>query len=183
MSQREFEVAWDGSIQVKGAAAKGVPQGCPLSAVLFLVFMAPVLEVMERRVKEEVGWVDVQFPSYMDDLHCQLYDRWGAGEEEEKRERMQDVVARAQRVVDEVAAEQRLPLATDKKKSMVLRGGCGRKKRRWNGLAERVKWLGVILDDRLDFKEHLRHRIGKVRLLLRALSGVGNSKWGMSPVS
>ena len=70
MSPREFEVAWDGSVRGRGAATKGVPQGSPLSPVLFLVFMAPILEEMERRVKEEVGRVDVQFPSYVDDLHC-----------------------------------------------------------------------------------------------------------------
>ena len=96
---------------------------------------------------------------------------------------MQDLVARVQRVVTEVAAERRLPLAADKEESTVLRGGCGRKKRRKNGLAEKVKWLGVILDDRLDFKEHWRHRIGKARSLLGALGGVGNSRWGMSLVS
>ena len=95
-----------------------------------MVFMAPILEEMERRVREEVGRVDVQFPSYVDDLHCGLYDRRVAGEEEAKRERMQGLVARVQRVVAEVAAEQRLPLAADKEESMVLRGGCGRKKRK-----------------------------------------------------
>ena len=119
----------------------------------------------------------------MDDLHCGLYDVRGAEEEETKRERMQDLVTRVQRVVAEVAAERELPLAADKEESLVLRGGCGRKKNRRNGLTEKVKWLGVILDDRLDFKEHWRHRIGKARSLLGALGGVGNSKWGMSPVS
>ena len=123
--------------------------------------MAPILEEMERQVKVEVGRVDVQLPSYVHDLHSGLYDRGVAGEEEAKRERMQDLVARVQRVVTEVATEQRLPLPADKEELMVLRGGCGRKKRRKNGLAERVKWQGVILDDRLDFKEHWRHRIGK----------------------
>ena len=160
-----------------------MPQGSPLSPILFLVFMAPILEQMERRVKEEVGRVDVQFPSYVDDLHCGLYDRRIAGEEEARRERMQELVARVQWVVTEVAAEQRLPLAADKDESMVLRGGCGRKKRRKNGLAEKVEWLGVILDDRLDFKEHWRQPIGKARSLLGALGTIGNSKWGMSPVS
>ena len=84
MSLREFEVAWNGSVRGRGAAAKGVPQGSPLSPVLFLVFMAPILEQMECRVKEEVGRVDVQLPSYVDNLHCRLYDRWVAGEEEAK---------------------------------------------------------------------------------------------------
>ena len=176
MSPREFEVAWDGSVRGRGAATKGVPQGSPLSPVLFLVFMAPILEEMERLMRVEVRRVEVQFPSYVDDLHCGLYNRRGAGEEEVKRERMQDLIARVQGVVAEVAAEQGLPLAGDQEESMVLRGGCGRKKRRKNGLAEKVKWLGIILDDRLDFKEHWRHRIGKARSLLGALSGVGNSK-------
>ena len=183
MSPREFEVTWDGSVRGRSAATKVVPQGSPLSPVLFLVFMAPILEEMERRVKDEVGRVDVQFPSYVDDLYCELYDKWAAGEEEAKRERMQDLVARVQRVVTKVGAERRLPLAADKEESMVPRGGCGRKKRRRNGLVEKVKWLGVILDDSSDFKEHWRNRIGKARSLLGALGCVGNSRWGMGPVS
>ena len=78
MSPWEFEVAWDGRVRGRGVAAKGVPQGSPLSPVIFLVFMAPILEEMERQVKEEVGRVEVQLPSYVDDLHCGLYDRRGA---------------------------------------------------------------------------------------------------------
>ena len=50
MALREFEVAWDGRVRGRGVATRGVPQGSPLSAVLFLVIMAPILEEMERRV-------------------------------------------------------------------------------------------------------------------------------------
>ena len=105
-------------------------------------------------MKEEVGRVEVQFPSYLGDLHCGLYDMRGAEEEEVKRERMQDVVARVYWVVTQVAAERELPLAADKEQSIVLRGGSGRKNNRRNGIAKKVRWLVVILDDRRDFKEY-----------------------------
>ena len=55
--------------------------------------MAPILEEMERLVKDEVGRVEVQLPSYVDDLHCGLYDGRGTGEKEARRARMQDLVA------------------------------------------------------------------------------------------
>ena len=85
-------------------------------------------------------------------------------------------------MVTKVAGEHGLPLAADEEESMVLRGGEGHKERS-NELVEKVKWLGVIVDERLELAEHWRHRIGKPRSLLRALGGVGNSKWGNNPVS
>lgn len=95
---------------------------------------------------------------------------------------MQDLVVRVQWVVNEVAAEHELTLAADKKEAMVLKCDSGGRQRRGRG-AYRVKWLGVILDDCLDSKEHCRYRIGKARALLGDISGFGNSRWGMSPVS
>ena len=132
-------------------------------------------------MKEEVGRVTVHFPSYIDDLHYTLYVGRRTASVKEWHERMQDLMRRVQKVVSEVAAAHQLPLAADKEESMVLNGGCGRKKRR-GGVVEKVKWLRVIFDDRLDLGEHWQYRLGKVRSLLWTLRGVGNSSWGMSPV-
>ena len=139
---------------------------------------------MERRIKEEVPGVGVEFPSYVDDLHCGLYDggRVLRGESMmDRRERMEDLLGRVSMVLKEVAAERGLPLAEDKEERLVLRCKYGRRGRR--GVAEKVKWLGVILDEDLDFGQHWEYRIVKARSLLGALDGVGSSKWGMSPLS
>lgn len=74
MPPREFEVTWDGKVRGRGVATKDIPQRSLLSLVLFLVYIALILEEMERRVKEEVGRVTMRFPSCVDDLHCRLYD-------------------------------------------------------------------------------------------------------------
>ena len=46
------------------------------------------------------------------------------------------------------------------------------------GVAEKVKLLCVILDDELEFGQHWEYQIQKARSLLRALDGVGSSRWG-----
>ena len=52
----------------------GVPQGSPLSPVVFLVWMAPIVVEIQQQIREKVPGVGVEFPSYVDDLHCGLYD-------------------------------------------------------------------------------------------------------------
>ena len=100
--------------------------------------------------------VSVEFPSYVDDLHYGLYDggRVGRGlNEVDRRERMEELLDRVSAVLKEVAAERGLPLAGDKEERLVLRSNKGRRGRR--GVAEKIKWLGVILDEDLDFGPHL----------------------------
>ena len=43
-SLMEFKVACDGCVRGRGTATTGVAKGSPLSPVLFLVYMAPILE-------------------------------------------------------------------------------------------------------------------------------------------
>ena len=84
--------------------------------------------------------------------------------------------------MNDMGVEHELPLAADKKEAMVLQCD-SRPKTRRGRVAEKVKWLGVILNDCLDFKEHWLHQIGKARCLFGVISGVGNSRWGIGPVS
>ena len=132
-----------------------MPHGSRLSPILFLVWLALILVEMERRIWKEVPGVGVEFPSYIDDLHCRLYDRrvsCRGMEEVERRELMVDLVDRVSVVLKEVAAERSLPLAEDKEERIILRGGGDRRGRRGDG--EKVKWLWVIVDEDLEFGAH-----------------------------
>ena len=168
-----------------GWTSKGVPEGSPLSPVLFLVWMAPILREMERRVVEEVAPATVDFPSYVDDLHYGIYLR---GRDTTRtpndpvvaRERVEDLLERASRTIKEVAVVRGVPLAEDKEECLILRDKKGRRGRR--GVVEKVKWLGVILDEELDFGPHWKYRLGKARSLLGALRGARTSQWGMGPL-
>ena len=150
MAGRTFVVSWDRKARGVGTSSKGVPQGSPLSPVLFLVWMAPIFWEMGRRVVEEVPEVGVEFPSYIDDLLCGLYvGRRSVGglDTIERKEQMEDLLDRVTRTLKEVAGERGLPLAEDKEGCLVLRDKTGHRGR--HGVAEKVKCLGVIFDEDL----------------------------------
>ena len=140
MAGRTFEVSWDGKGRGVGSSSMGVPQGSLLWPVLFLVWMAPILREMERRVVEEVPGVGVEFPSYVDDLHCGLYvgrRRLRNLDTIERREQIGDLLVRVSRTLKEVAGERGLPLTEDKEERLILRDRAGRRGQR--GIAEKVK--------------------------------------------
>ena len=63
---REFTIEWDGNVRGTGKTNVGAAQGSPLSPV---VFMAPILEAMENRMRTNTGLeVEVELPSYVDDI-------------------------------------------------------------------------------------------------------------------
>ena len=82
--QRDFTMEWDGKIRGNGKTNAGVPQGSPLSPVVFLIYMATILEDMEQRVSEAKG-LDIEVPSYVDDIMACVLDREGVENMKEVR--------------------------------------------------------------------------------------------------
>ena len=154
-------MSWDSKNRGVGKTNVRVLQESPLSPLVFLIWMAPFVEQMERRIRWKVG-VDIELPSYVDNIHLTIYDhrRSGAGIQDldGEGEAIGKLLARADRVLKEVALEKGLPVEVSQEKELILWKG-GRKKRKRNKEIEGVKWLGVILDEDLEFDINWEGRV------------------------
>ena len=65
---RRFEVEGDGRIRGGGKRNLRGLQGSPLSPIIFLIWIAPIMRKMESSISEVVPYNN-EFPSYVDDLH------------------------------------------------------------------------------------------------------------------
>ena len=97
----------------EGSANIGVPQRSPLSPVVILFWIAPILKRMEERVREGVK-VDVEMPSIVDDMCSDIID-W------EGNINMQQIETGVKGLLREVAEECRLPLEVEKEEILYLR--------------------------------------------------------------
>jgi len=85
--------------------------------------------------------------------------------------KMDEVLDEADKIVNRIAAENHLPLEDSKHERLILQ----KKRRRKNKDVKWVKWLGIIIDESLTFKEHWKARIKKARAMLAQFNGLGNS--------
>ena len=167
--KREFTIEWDGKKWGQGRTNVGALQGSPLSPVIFLIYMAPILEEMEKnliqaRLSESPEGV-VEIPSYVDDINGVICDWEGSKDMARVRER-------TAWIIEEVAERWRLPLERKKREILVLRKRRRKRKRE----EEHAKWLGVICDESLSFGRHWKSRVEKARKMLGALVGMGGSQ-------
>ena len=109
---------------------------------------------MEQQVSEATG-LDIEVPSYVDDIMACVLDREGV-------ENMKEVLKEVDKVVGLVAAKWDLPFEKEKHEEIVFnQGGVGSGNKKKRAEVEKVKWLGIIVDDTLDFDHHWKSRLAK----------------------
>jgi len=108
---------WDGKVRGKGKTNIGVPQGSPLSPVIFLIWMAPIIMKMEEALKNRWPTFDLELPLYVVDLYLGvlIWERIMA-----RGIKMDEVLDEEDKIVNRIAAENHLPLKDSKHERLIL---------------------------------------------------------------
>ena len=106
--------------------------------------MAPFLEEMEATIVRELQ-LDIKISSYVDAILVCVLDK-------ECKMEMKQKLREIDIVVNQVATKWNLPLEKEKHEEIVFNsGGKGSRRNKKRAETERVKWLGIIIDEDLEF--------------------------------
>ena len=117
---------WDGKVRGKGKTNIGAPQGSPLSLVIFLLWMAPIITKMGEALKNRCPTFDLELPSYVDDLHLEvsIWEKIMA-----RGMKMDEVLDEADKIVNKIAVENHLSLEDSKHERLIQKKRGGKRTR------------------------------------------------------
>lgn len=179
MSSRLIALAFDGQKEGLNPVETGIPQGSPCSPILFLIYLKPLFDELERH---KLG---LDFPSYMDDVA---------------------VIATSPKISDNIKAlelaakiifqwAQNNAVAFDDSKSELIhfhrknntQESDGKQVCLPNGTVVKpthcLRWLGVWLDRKLNFKVHVQTKIAAAERALSGLLRLSNTEKGLTMAS
>ena len=123
--------------------------------------------IKTKAIRKVMPGLDTEVNSYVDDLALTIFDKDGTSD-------MDRMVAKGGSILREVPEADGIPLEREKEETIIF----GKK---WKK-TEKVKWLGVFLDSRLEFKDHLDARVKRAKQMPGNLKGLRNSAWGLTPL-
>ncbi|EDN11017.1 predicted protein [Histoplasma mississippiense (nom. inval.)] len=173
MTNRKSTIAFEGQESDTFDIPAGIPQGSPLSPILFLFYNEELVRICSRPGRPVVCI------AFVDDVNVMAY---GQSTEDNCRE-----LLRMHRACEEWAARHGAVFAPQKYELMHFT----RARNQFNLQAELrlpgqtiqpkqvMRVLGVWLDSRLRWKGHLDAVAGKMKTQVRALSQTTQSTWGL----
>jgi ribonuclease HI len=171
LSNRSIRLAFDGQIEPFQAIETGIPQGSPISPILFLVYIRDLFQSEA-----------VRFISYIDDISLTF-----SSTSFRKNSKVLGLVAK-----DLYRLAENNAIQFDLAKTELIHFQGGKDSLKWpitlpnNELVQPsklVKWLGVYFDRGLRFNEHVAKRIAQAKQAFFRIERLANSERGLSPIA
>jgi len=177
LSDRQLGLAFDGQIQPLLPVNTGIPQGSPISPILFLFYLTNLF----KDLRPSILTPQLRSPSYIDDIALVV-----TGPSEEANSRALEVAARR---AWSWAADNMIVFDDPKTELMHFHNKTQHNTSNTpvtlpHGIvihpSQHIRWLGVWLDRKLLFNYHVQQKTTAATRALNMISRLCNSEWGLS---
>lgn len=164
---RQATITWDGEARGTTTVRAGVPQGSPLSPVVFLIAVAKALEDADKRIQREIPTHSVKTYSYVHDFNCTAREN-----ELRHRGRKPEAITATRKARSIVSEELELNgWSRDPEKveeiNFVVTG--------------EAKWVGITFTHDLNWRTHNNRRLNRAEAAWACIVRLGTSRGGLSP--
>ena len=170
LQERSTRLQFNGTKSERINTSAGVPQGSPLSPILYMYYNADLLDIASRFQGKSLGFID--------DI---MYGTEGSTDTENVQ-KLEQMLQSA----EEWRGKHGVQFETSKYVLIHFTRNNNREKSASIKINEttiepssEAKYLGVIFDEKLHFKTHLQHVTKKGTSAAMALSSIAKSNWGV----
>jgi ribonuclease HI len=171
LEDRTLRLSFDGETEDFSQIATGIPQGSPISPILFLIYIRDLFNTKKA----------VTFISYIDDISISTASKSLKSNTKILKEVVNQIVnlGKKKAIQFDLAKTEIIHFQRTKKVLPDLHLPSGDIKE----ATKCTKWLGIWFDNTLSFKKHIQVRVNQARQAFHRLMRLANTERGLSPLA